>query len=52
MESYPELTAVSIFKEIKESGYTGKESILRDYIRTVRPAAPASAGMFETEPGG
>ena len=51
LESYPELTAVSIFKEIKESGYIGKESILRDYIRTVRPAAPASTGMFETEPG-
>ncbi|MGC8563109.1 MAG: hypothetical protein ACP5NO_07980 [Thermoplasmata archaeon] len=32
LEKYPELTAVSIFEEIKEMGYTGKESILRDYI--------------------
>jgi len=51
LENYPELTAVSIFDEIKELGYAGKESILRDYIRTIRPAAPAGINMFETEPG-
>ena len=51
LEKYPELTAISIFDEIKELGYCGKESILRDYIRTIRPASPASISMFETDPG-
>lgn len=51
LENYPELTAISIFNEIKEMGYYGKESILRDYIRTIRPATPTSSGIIETDPG-
>ena len=31
------LTAVRVFEEILELGYTGGYSILKDYIRTVRP---------------
>ncbi len=51
VESYPELTSVSILREITEMGYAGKESILRDYVRTVRPAASSETESFETEPG-
>ena len=51
LESYPELTSVSILREITEMGYAGKESILRDYVRTIRPAASSEIESFETEPG-
>ncbi len=51
LKLYPELTSVSILREITENGYAGKESILRDYIRTIRPAASSEIESFETEPG-
>ena len=41
LDLYLELTSVSILREITEKGYTGKESILRDYVRTIRPASSA-----------
>jgi transposase len=48
---YPELTGVSILKEIVDLGYTGGVSILRDYLRTIRPSENSEIKMFETEPG-
>ena len=51
LENYPELTAISIFNEIKDLDYYGKESILRDYIRTIRPVSSVKKNAFETEPG-
>ena len=51
LKEYPELTAVSIYGEIAQKGYTGKESILRDFIRSVRPPVISTVEAFETEPG-
>jgi transposase len=52
LESYPELTAVRLFEELKAAGYTGGISQLRVYVAQVRPApAPEPLVRFETEPG-
>ncbi len=41
-----------LFREISERGYTGKSSIVRDYVATLRPAAPEDPVVrFETAPG-
>jgi transposase len=46
------LTGTRILREIRELGYTGRYSILTDYIRTFRPQPPAMASVrFETLPG-
>jgi transposase len=52
LESYPELTAVRLFEELKAAGYPGGISQLRDYVAQVRPKpAPEPLVRFETEPG-
>ena len=51
LKLYPELTGVSILKEITDMGYTGGISILRDYLRSIRPEESSEIKMFETEPG-
>jgi transposase len=52
LESYPELTAVRLFDELKAAGYTGGITRLRDYVAQVRPRpAPEPLVRFETEPG-
>lgn len=41
-----------IYEEIKQAGYEGKETILRDYIKPKRVLRPGRATVrFETEPG-
>ena len=37
LEEYPELTATVLFKELVEKGYTGKLTILRLYVASIRP---------------
>ena len=37
LESYPELSAVRLFEELKAAGYSGGISQLREYVATVRP---------------
>jgi len=37
LESYPSLSAVRIYEEIQKIGYEGGISILRDYVKTIRP---------------
>lgn len=52
LRDFPELTAVRLLAEIRAAGYTGGYSQLRDYLRTVRPAAvPEPVVRFETPPG-
>lgn len=47
-----DLTATRILREIKERGYPGSYTILRDYIRQLKGAKPKPAFVrFETEPG-
>lgn len=43
---------MAIYYLIKERGYQGKQSILRDYCRTIRKAATKKATIrIETSPG-
>ena len=52
LEEYPELTATVLFKELVEKGYTGKLTILRLYVASIRPKEkPEIIVRFETEPG-
>ena len=52
VEKYPKITGQRVFEEIKDSGYTGGVSILRERLRVLRPT-PKKAPIvrFETEPG-
>ena len=48
----PELTASRLYREIRELGYAGGYTLLKDFLRQVRP--PPAAGFeirFETPPG-
>jgi transposase len=52
LASYPGLTAVRLWREIKERGYGGCYSVVRDSVRDMRPArASAFEVRFETPPG-
>ena len=52
LEEYPELTAVRLLAEIRAAGYPGGYTQLREYVRKVRPRAPADLLVrFETDPG-
>lgn len=50
--SYPELSAVRLFEEIRAAGYPGGITQLRAYVAQVRPRAePEPVVRFETPPG-
>ena len=52
LKAYPGLTAVRLWRELRDRGYEGGYSVVRDCIRDLRP--PAIAGFevrFETPPG-
>ena len=52
LAAYPGLPAVRLWRELKERGYAGGYSVLRDCVRDLRP--PRTAGFevrFETPPG-
>ena len=52
LAAYPGLTAMRLWREVKERGYAGSYSVLRDCVRDLRP--PRTAGFevrFETPPG-
>jgi transposase len=52
LATYPELSAVRLFEEIRAAGYTGGITQLRDYVAQVRPRPePESVVRFETAPG-
>jgi transposase len=45
-------TAVRLFREIQERGFTGKCTIVRDFVRKVRPEYGVQAVLrYETKPG-
>ena len=49
---YPELTGVRLLAELRERGYPGSYTVLKDYLRTQRPAPPlAFEQRFEVAPG-
>jgi transposase len=50
--AFPELTASRLLREIKELGYAGGYTAVKDFLRTVRPRAlQAFERRFETPPG-
>jgi len=52
LETYPELTAVRLFAEVRAAGYPGSLTQLKVFVRQVRPSPPAEAIVrFETAPG-
>jgi transposase len=52
LEKYPRITGVRLFEELRDAGYAGGISILRDRLRTVRRQPKEEPVIrFETEPG-
>ncbi len=52
LEAYPDLTARRLLREIKERGFSGGYSVVRDRVRQIRPARSAGYEVrFETPPG-
>lgn len=52
LAAYPGLTAVRLWREVKERGYAGGYSVLRDCVRNLRPPRTADFEVrFETPPG-
>lgn len=52
LETYPELTAVRLFEEVRAAGYPGSLTQLKLYVRRVRPRPePEPVIRFETPPG-
>ncbi len=52
LEQFPLLSSVRLLEEIQNQGYTGKETILKDYLRTIRPKTVTLAEIrYETKPG-
>jgi transposase len=52
LQTYPELSAVRLYAEIKAAGYEGGLTQLRDFVRQVRPQPPVEEVVrFETPPG-
>ena len=52
LTTYPELSAVRLFDEVRAAGYGGGITQLRDYVARVRPhPAPDPVVRFETAPG-
>ena len=52
LATYPELSAVRLFTEVRAAGYAGGISQLQAYVRRVRPRSPVEPVVrFETPPG-
>ncbi len=52
LETYPELTAVRLFEEVKAAGYPGCLTQLKVFVRQIRPRPePEPVIRFETPPG-
>jgi transposase len=52
LATYPELSAVRLFEEVRAAGYPGGLSQLTSYVRRVRPRPPVEPVIrFETPPG-
>ena len=52
LAAYPALTAVRLWRELKERGFAGGYSVVRDRVRELRPSQPAAFEVrFETLAG-
>lgn len=51
LKDFPELPAVRLFDEVKAAGYDGAYTLVKEFVRSVRPhAEPEPPNRFETEP--
>lgn len=52
LEKYPDLTGERVFEILRDEGYTGRISIVRDRLRKIRPRPKRQPVVrFETDPG-
>jgi transposase len=52
LAEFPRLTATRLFEEIRDAGYAGGYTQVKEYVRRVRPApVPDPVVRFETPPG-
>ena len=52
LKTYPELSSARLFAEIKDMGYRGRYTILKDLVRSLRPLAAIPVELrFEVSPG-
>src|SRR5271169_4445557 len=51
LEKFPDITGLRIFEELKDAGYTGGISILRERLTKFRALKKEPVMRFETEPG-
>jgi len=51
LEKYPNITGLRIYEELKEMGYAGGISILRERLKRLRPPKREPVIRFETEAG-
>ena len=52
IEDFPDITGVRLFEELKDAGFEGKITIVRDRFKLLRPRPKREPEIrFETEPG-
>ena len=52
MVAYPELTGTRLHRELRERGYEGGYTAVKDFLRSIRPnSSPGFEVRFETPPG-
>ena len=52
LSEYPDLSAVRVFQELRESGYRGSYDVVKRYVRQVRPQPGKEPVVrYETAPG-
>jgi len=51
LDKYPKITGVRVYEELKEAGYSGGISILRERLKKLRAPDREPVIRFETEPG-
>lgn len=52
LEKFPKLSAVRLFEEIRKAGYTGGYTLVKNFVRSIRPSPRAEpVQRFETPPG-
>ena len=52
LAAFPDLTGIRLLREIREHGYAGGYTAVKDFLRTIRPTTPAGFEQrFETAAG-
>jgi len=52
IEEYPQISAQRVPREVRNQGYSGSYSSVKQYVRSIRPEVPKPAVYrFETKPG-